>query len=144
MTVRNFQGISMLKEVECSGATLSQEVELLTSLALFRPTDNTALVYLNFVKQECKTFNEYSSCSIDASDSKRSSVKTLLADLREGETLVIACNVTALQGIGHSPRFTWTIPVHRESKIISNSFTCYTCLLLCDEIKSAFFFFFLQ
>jgi hypothetical protein len=114
--VRDFQGISMLKEVECSGATLPQEVELLTSLTLFRPSDNNVYVYLNSYKQECKTFHDYSSCSFVESDSKKSSVRTLLVDLREGETVLVSCNVSTLQGFGHSPKITWTVSVHRESK----------------------------
>jgi hypothetical protein len=118
MTVRDFQGFSMLKEVECSGATLSQEVELLTSLTLFRPSDNTVYAYVNTVKQECKTCYEYSSCTTADGDYKQSTVKVLLADLEEGETTIVSCNVSVLQGVGHGPKLiTWTLPVYRESKL---------------------------
>jgi hypothetical protein len=119
MTVKNFQGFPMLKEVECSGETLPQEVEQLVTLTLFRFRDNVAFVHLNSMKQECKTFHEYSSCTIVESDSKKSSVRTLLADLKEEETISVGCNVTALRGLGHPPIFiTWSIPVHRESKFL--------------------------
>lgn len=147
MTVKDFQGISILKEVECSGSTLPAEVELLTSLTLFRFADNAPLVYLNSMKQECKTFHEYASCIIDEKDSKKSSVKTLLADLSEGETIRIGCNVSTLQGIGHGPKLiTWVVSVYRESKIPLISFaqfvycmnlvtwvqlTIHTCVCVC-------------
>jgi hypothetical protein len=113
MTVRNFIGISSLKEVECSGAVLSADVEQLISLTLYKPSNNAALVYMNSMKQECTTFQEYSSCTFG----EKASVRTLLADLSEGETVNIGCNVSALQRLGHTPRFTWSISVYRESKL---------------------------
>jgi hypothetical protein len=125
--VRNFRGFPSLKEVECSGASLPAEVTLLTSLTLFRHSNNEVFVYLNSVKQECETFTQYSSCSVGDSDFKKSSVRTLLSELREEETVQIGCNVTALRGRGHAPIFlTWNIHVYRESRKIK--FYC-VCLM---------------
>jgi hypothetical protein len=116
--VRDFLGFPSLKEVECSGGNVAADVDLITSLTLFKTTDNSALVVLNTYKQSCKTFNDYSSCVLVDDDSKRSAVRTLVSDLETGQSVVIGCNVTTFRepALGHSPKYTWTISVYRESK----------------------------
>ena len=115
MTVHDFLGFPSLQEVECSGGSLKAEVDLL-SLTLFRTADNTILANLNTFKGTCKTFSEFSSCVLDVGDTRKSSVKTLVADLEEGETTIVGCNVTSFLENGHAPRYSWFVSVHRKSK----------------------------
>lgn len=114
LTVRDFLGFPSLKEVECSGQSVKAEVELL-SLTLYRQ-DNAILAILNTIKSTCKTFNEFSSCDLNEVDQRRSVLRTLVSHLEAGQTTVIGCNVTTFQEIGHAPRYSWSIPVYRESK----------------------------
>ena len=116
LTVRDFLGFPSLKEVECSGGSIKAEVDLL-SLTLFKTRDNTILAILNTYKNTCKTFSEFSSCELIVGDSRRSVVRTLVADLEEGETTILGCNVTTFLEIGHAPKYSWSIPVHRISKM---------------------------
>ena len=124
LTVRDFLGFPSLKEVECSGGSIKAEVDLL-SLTLYKTTDNTILAILNTYKSTCKTFSEFSSCDLIVGDSKKSVVRTLVADLEEGETTILGCNVTTFLEIGHAPKYSWSIPVYRKSKLVR---TCCLCV----------------
>jgi hypothetical protein len=128
MTVRNFKGLSALKEVECSASSLADEIDQVNALSLFKQQDDSILVFLNTYKSECKTFGEFSSCTLVEGDSKKSVVRSLVTDLNEEETTVIGCNVTALMGYGHAPKYSWSIPVYRESK--DCNFCLYVCLFI--------------
>jgi hypothetical protein len=118
--VRNFLGFPSLKEVECSGATLPSEVKVL-SLTLFTIPSNEPLALMDtYVETTCKTFSEYASCSVDAGDSRKSFVRTLLADLEEEGRVYVGCNVSMRVASGHTltyPSQTWRISVYRESKL---------------------------
>ena len=123
LTVRDFLGFPSLKEVECSGGSIKAEVDLL-SLTLYKTTDNTILAILNTYKSTCKTFSEFSSCDLIVGDSKKSVVRTLVADLEEGETTTLGCNVTTFLEIGHAPKYSWSIPVYRESELVRMCCLC--------------------
>lgn len=69
MTVNDFQGFPSLQEVECSGKTLTRDVDAL-SLTLFKMSDKTTLVTVKTVKNTCHTFTDYASCHIDRGDPK--------------------------------------------------------------------------
>ena len=113
--MRDFLRFPSLQEVECSGESLKVEVNLL-SLKLFRTSDNAVLALINPLKNTCKTFHEFSSCSINTGDTRRSLVRTLVADLEEGETTRLGCNVTTFLEDGHAQMYSWFINVHRKSK----------------------------
>ena len=115
MTVRDFLGFPSLQEVECSGGSLTGDVNLL-SLKLFRTSDNAVMAIINPLKNTCKTFHEFSSCDINTGDSRKSLVRTLVADLEEGETTVLGCNVTTFLEDGHAQMYSWFITVHRKRK----------------------------
>ena len=115
MTVRDFLGFPSLQEVECSGGSLTGDVNLL-SLKLFRTSDNAVMAIINPLKNTCKTFHEFSSCDINTGDSRKSLVRTLVADLEEGETTVLGCNVTTFLEDGHAQMYSWFITVHRTRK----------------------------
>ena len=130
LAVRNFHGFSSLKEIECSGSTLPNEVNYL-SLKLFKSYQrnskssafsnkikNVTLTSLVTSENVCHTYAEFASCFIDDSDRRNSVLKTLVSDLDEGETITIGCAVNAVFKVGQQIMFeeTWTIDVHRKSE----------------------------
>ena len=115
MTVGDFLGFPSLQEVECSGGSLKAELDLL-SLTLFRAADNTVLATLNTFKGTCKTFSEFSSCNLNVGETRKSSVRTLVADLQQGQTTILGCNVTSFLENGHAQMYSWSLPVYRKGK----------------------------
>ena len=113
MTVRDFLGFPSLQEVECSGGSLAAEVDLL-SLTLFKMSENSILAVANPLKSTCMTFSEFSSCDISAGNTRQSVVRTLVADLEEGETTVLGCNVTGFLKTGHPQVYSWSLSVYRK------------------------------
>ena len=83
MKERNFKSFASIKEIECSAATLPQELRYV-SLTLFKQSQSQQqkLAFLETSEKTCKTFDEYASCGIDANDKRRSWVRTLIADLK--------------------------------------------------------------
>ena len=128
MTVRDFQGISSLQEAECSGRTLGENVNYL-SLTLFRKSDNVELATYLSTDNTCETYQEYSSCTISPSDIRKSVVKTLVSDLKEGGSVILGCNVTSVSGRKHPNTYSWIQIVRRqtESKIYNKMMikSCY-------------------
>ncbi|KAL8615876.1 hypothetical protein ACOMHN_058943 [Nucella lapillus] len=114
MAVKDFQNFPSLQEVECSGRNLLPEVDFL-SFVLYKVSDSSVLATLKTLKNECTTLKDYSSCTIHLGDSRLSVVRSLVTDLREGETTLIGCNVTSVLKNGHPRVFTWTVFVHRRS-----------------------------
>lgn len=115
MTVGDFLGFPSLQEVRCSGTSIQTQVEVM-SLELFQPHNDKVLAIIFPIRNTCKTFTAYSSCSVDTGDTRKSSVRTLVSDLEEGETTRLGCNVTTLRGDGHAQMFSWFISVHRKRK----------------------------
>ena len=115
MTVHDFLGFPSLQEVECSGGRVSRGADVL-SLTLYKVPDNAVLANVKTFKNTCKTFSQFSSCTITPGDSSQSSVRTLVADLEEGESATLGCNVTIVQENGHPTVYSWSILVHRKSK----------------------------
>ena len=115
MAVGDFLSFPSLQEVECTGKSLQEEVDFL-SLTLFRVSDNSVIATLKTSKNTCSTFSEFSSCAIDLGDSRKSAVRTLVADLEEGERTTLGCNVTSVLKNGHARMYSWFIHVQRRSK----------------------------
>ena len=125
MRVHDFLGFPSLQEVECSGGILNADLDLL-SLTLFSTADSTVLATLNTFKGTCKTFSEFSSCDLNVGDTRKSSVRTLVADLEQGETMIMGCNVTSFLENGHAQMYTWSLPVYRKRKW-SRAYVCECC-----------------
>jgi hypothetical protein len=130
LKVRDFLGFPSLKEVECTGATLRSELTYL-SLTLFKALDKKTLAHLLAAQQNtCNTYTEFASCYIDTGDSRKSVVRTLVADLEGGETTVVGCNVTSVNRNGRPTEHTWYINVVRESKFLIVVTIFYAVLLV--------------
>ena len=121
MIVRNYRGFESLKEVECSGTNLPNEVNFL-SLTLYKKLDfshekTLATLQTSMGSYNCHTFTEFSSCTNDASNIQNSVVKTLVSDLVGGERSFISCNISAVFRIKSEVfKGSWDIDVYRESK----------------------------
>ena len=117
MSTHDFKGISSLQEVECKGTYLNPDVQLL-SLKLFRITDSSLLASLNVFRNSCVTFGDFSSCFVDTVDTHKSSLRTLVVDLDEGESKAYGCNASTLNSLGYTQTLTWTILVTRRRKLV--------------------------
>lgn len=115
MRVHDFLGFPSLQEVECSGGSIKTEADVL-SLTLYTVPENVLLANVKTFKNTCKTFSDFSSCTIVPGDSRKSVVRTLVADLEEGGSTTLGCNVTIVQENGHPRVYSWSILVHRKSK----------------------------
>lgn len=91
-----FRDIPFIQEVECSGAGLDSDTNLL-SASLYRLSDNAILASLNMGTKECTTSSSFSSCEIRDTDSRKSRVRTLVMNLSSGESLRFGCEVSSIR-----------------------------------------------
>ena len=115
LSFRHFKGFPSLLEVECSGSHLPPGVELL-SLKLSKSYSNSFLAYMSTYSKECVTYGDYSSCFIDASNSRNSNVKVLVTDLEEGERRRYSCIASVIRSREEPRISTWSIEVIRISE----------------------------
>lgn len=120
MTVRNFRGFPSLQEVECSGKTLTREVDTL-SIMLFRMSDKSPITTVRTSKNTCHTLTDYASCHIDTGDPRKSVARVLVSDLRVGQITVIGCSVTVMYYFGHPQVYNWSIKVTPKCKLITDA-----------------------
>ena len=117
MTVRNFKGFHSLREVECSARNVKMELKVF-SLKMFSIPDNVVLATANPVTSECVTFANYSSCSVDRTDTRSSKLRVLVSDLRQGEVRRYGCRVNSFDSFGDTVTSTWSVSVERESECL--------------------------
>lgn len=115
LSFRDFRGIYSIQEVECWGGFLPAEVSVF-SLRLFKGDDNKELAYVNPYTGECVTFHEFSSCRVDSSNTRNSRVRTLVADLEDGHSTVLGCNVTYFKSRENTQTVTWKVQVTVKRK----------------------------
>ena len=121
MTSRLFRGFPSLQEVECTGTSLRPEVKLI-ALQMYRLPDNRLLASMNVISNECVTWGDYSLCRVNKTDTHKSKVKLLVADLNDGESREYKCTANTYDSYGFSKVFTWTIMVKQLRE--------YGCLFL--------------
>ncbi|XP_025101726.1 uncharacterized protein LOC112568586 isoform X14 [Pomacea canaliculata] len=115
LSFHDYRNISSIHEVECWGGVLGDEVRVF-SLVLFRSLDHSVLAYVNPLANECFTYGEFASCSIVSGDTRKSKLRTLVADLEEGEGREYGCNVTSFKSVAHLPTVvTWSVMVRRKT-----------------------------
>lgn len=85
-------------------------------MILYTLPQDAVVAFVNLRKQECYTSESFVSCDIDNSDSRRSNLKTLVADLAEGQTRVFGCNLTAVAARGRMLSYSWKLSVYQPSK----------------------------
>ncbi|KAK7490295.1 hypothetical protein BaRGS_00018456 [Batillaria attramentaria] len=117
MKTRTFENSPSILEVECSGDTLPSNSVLLT-MALYTPAENTknVLASVSLMQNKCLTSDSFSSCQLDARDSRHTRLKTLVTDLKEGESRSYGCTV------GYEPSgWPWTKTMSWNTKLQRNS-----------------------
>ena len=120
MAVRHFKGFPSLQEVSCSAGNLRTEAKVL-SLKMFTLPENSILASANPVMKECVTFGEYSSCSVDGSDTRKSHLRVLVSDMDEGEIRRFGCRVNSFDSVGDTISTIWSITVERKSEYIAET-----------------------
>lgn len=111
-------GFQDIQEVQCTGDTLSTNVDIL-SMVLYRESDDRVIAYANIGKGECSTSQTLVACEIYASDSRKSKLKALIVDLTEGQSRTFGCNVSTIASGGRLKTLSWVIAVHRASKYLA-------------------------
>lgn len=113
--MRNYRGIPSLQELECSGGNLKAEVKLL-SLRLFKSTNRSIMAHVNPFTNECITFEEFSSCAIDTTDTRRTKLRMLVSDLQEEESRVYGCTANVFETLGDTQTLQWFITIKLPSE----------------------------
>lgn len=128
LTSRPFQGFTAIQSVECTGATLPGDWDLL-SMVLYRVSSSELLAIANLRKRSCSTSQTFIACHIDESDSRGSKIKALISDLTEGQSRAYGCNLTSLSSAGQSSIVSWSLVVTRPSKYTDIGFFGHSGLL---------------
>lgn len=117
MTVRIFEHIDGILEVECNAQKLDFSADVLT-MTLFRrqSTETSLMAFVSPKTSECTTAEAFSSCVVDGGSSRNTRLKTLVLDLRVGEARVFGCNVTSLDSQKRLVTTSWSLVVVRNSK----------------------------
>lgn len=115
MTVRSFQGINSVVEVECSGESLAADVDILT-MSLFASRARDFNAFVNLKTNECRTAGQFSSCRIDERNSRKTRLSTLVLDLKVDEVRWYICNITTLKEGRWVNVLLWSVEASRESK----------------------------
>ena len=117
MTVRIFEHIDGILEVECNAQKLDFSADVLT-MTLFRrqSTETSLMAFVSPKTSECTTAEAFSSCIVDGGSSRNTRLKTLVLDLRVGESRVFGCNVTSLDSQKRLVTTSWSLVVVRNSK----------------------------
>ena len=87
------------------------------TMVLFAARSNELLAAANLKNQQCSTSTSYVACHLD-SDSRKSQLRALVADLAEGQSRVYGCNVSAFVSGFRVQLYTWSITVRHISKLI--------------------------
>ena len=116
MTYRNYLHLSGVLEVKCSGKYLPPGVEV-SFIKIFKLIDKKIVVIALPLKNTCETYQYYSSCDVKVRDTRLSTVKTLITELKGGETTDLGCSVNTFNRLGDTHTYTWTLAIMREREI---------------------------
>lgn len=131
MSVRPFQGILGIQEVQCSGDVLSPDTTVLM-MALYTITKggnemrssvrNSSIVFasVNLMTGECTTSGVFSSCYIDRKDSRRTRLSALIKDLPETEVRKYGCEVNNVRTGQLSNLISWVLEVKGVSEYLQS------------------------
>ncbi|XP_025101731.1 uncharacterized protein LOC112568586 isoform X18 [Pomacea canaliculata] len=125
MSVRDFRGFESIQEVECWGAHLEPEVNILF-LKLFEVSNQTVFAYLNVQSRTCLTFAEFSSCFVDPVNSRGSRLRILVSDLEVGESRRYGCTLSTWRSLKDTETFTWSVSVTGKETTTTTAATTTT------------------
>lgn len=110
-----FLGSHDIQEVECSGAALPTDVDLVT-MVLHSPPSDRALAYVNLQTRHCSTSEMFVSCVMDDRDSRQTKLRALVTNLPEGAARMYGCNVTAVKDGWKVKAFSWSLTVIHQTR----------------------------
>ena len=115
LIVRNFKGHDSLREVECSGKGLNQDVDLL-SLSIINKSNGKVFSTLLVFKNACFVTYAFSSCIIDTQNTHLSRLKLLISAPLDGKNLMLVCECNVINLQGKTKAFSWTLIVRKVSE----------------------------
>ncbi|PVD27410.1 hypothetical protein C0Q70_12568 [Pomacea canaliculata] len=110
-----FLGSHDIQEVECSGAALPTDVDLVT-MVLHSPPSDRALAYVNLQTRHCSTSEMFVSCVMDDRDSRQTKLRALVTNLPQGAARMYGCNVTAVKDGWKVKAFSWSLTVIHQTR----------------------------
>lgn len=116
LRVKAFKGLHHVQELECSGEDLDSDTNVLLMTLFSFPSDKT-IASANLGGDQCSTSAMFSSCVLDRANSRRTRIRTLLLDFRDGDVLKFGCNVTTARSGGRAYFISWSLTVKITSKL---------------------------
>ncbi|KAL8563671.1 hypothetical protein ACOMHN_035405 [Nucella lapillus] len=120
MSVRQFESIDGILEVECNAQKLDFGADLLT-MKLFANTLTRSssdhygpLAFVRPKTNECMTRQEFSSCVIDSGSARNTKLRMLVLDLGGGESRMFRCNLTSLDQLKNVLTTSWSLLITRN------------------------------
>ena len=95
-------------------------MDLLT-LVIYEVRTNVILAYVNTYKDECLTWDRFSSCQVHIGDSRRTRLRSLVSTKTLPRTF--GCNVTFSEG-GQTRWLSWILVVNESSESQSLNVVC--------------------
>ena len=117
MISRSFRGFYNLQEVECFGDNVDAGLTL-TSLRLVKLPEKEIIAVLRTDTKTCLTYNDYSSCTIDSQSTRRSRLRVLVYDLKEGESREYGCTANTVDSLGGAVPKNWNIVISLRCEYI--------------------------
>ncbi|XP_076457961.1 uncharacterized protein LOC143291754 isoform X6 [Babylonia areolata] len=110
-----FQGFHEIQQLQCSGEVLPADAKLFY-MVLYELPQARVLGQVIATDKVCKTSEAYTLCEMGVSETRKTKLKALVADLPEGRSRKYGCNVTALFPDGGVQILTWSVAVYREAR----------------------------
>nr|KAG5701997.1 hypothetical protein BaRGS_015732 [Batillaria attramentaria] len=113
MSVRVFENIPNVLEVQCSGEILDSSSDLLM-LTLYSTLYSTSesrqiLASVNLRTEKCVSSQLFASCHLNTRDPKKTKLKVLVADLAEGELRSYGCTAGVPFLAKHAGKRQWKV-----------------------------------
>jgi hypothetical protein len=112
LQTRSFLDLSDVQEVLCSGHRLPAGFSLY-AMVLFERHGDSILSSVDIQSRQCQTSHLFNLCHIDDRDSRMTTLRTLINDLKEGESKVLGCNASMKTSEGRFKVETWFVNVYR-------------------------------
>ncbi|KAL8563675.1 hypothetical protein ACOMHN_035409 [Nucella lapillus] len=113
LVARPFHGFTNVKEVECNGDVLASDESLLYMI-LYSPASGDRIASVNVAAKECLTSGMFSSCVAGPEGVRFTRLRSLVVDLRPGESRRFGCNITSVTAEGTTKVWSRVIVVHKS------------------------------
>ena len=111
----SFYGLPGIVEVECSGDSLSSNIDVFL-MALFTLPQDDIIASVNLRNGKCTTSRSFSSCTINKKHSRRSKLKTLVTDMKDGDRKWFGCNISGSDSAGRAVFSLWATAVTKPGE----------------------------